>query len=166
MDMWPEPENAEERLEILPHTIYKIGPGRPKKVRIREFDEDGVRKRKRCVKYRCTTCNSFMHNATTCKSKTQDQDAMNKKRKQPRGKDNTSSEAKVKLKLSLMLVKVFLMKYLMMKETVPEINPDDIPKNGKAVKDNAVKDSAKTVKKKNAMVQSVKRIQSERQKAN
>ncbi|XP_045791599.1 uncharacterized protein LOC123886314 [Trifolium pratense] len=50
MDMWPEPENAEERLEILPHTIYKIGPGRPKKVRIREFDEDGVRKRKRCVK--------------------------------------------------------------------------------------------------------------------
>ncbi|MCI02195.1 hypothetical protein A2U01_0023227, partial [Trifolium medium] len=92
MDMWPEPENAEEKPQILP-PVYKTGPGRPKKVRIREFDEDGVRKRKRGVSYRCTTCNSFRHNAATCKSKTQDQDVMKRKRKPPRGKDNTSSEA-------------------------------------------------------------------------
>ncbi|GAU23968.1 hypothetical protein TSUD_327690 [Trifolium subterraneum] len=43
--------------------------------------------------------------------------------------------------------------------TIPEINPDDIPKKVKAVKDNAVKDKAKTVKKKTAMVQPGKRRQ-------
>ncbi|XP_045827940.1 uncharacterized protein LOC123919931 isoform X1 [Trifolium pratense] len=194
MDMWPEPENAEERPEILP-PIYKTGPGRPKKVRIREFDEDGVRKRKRGVKYRCTTCNSFKHNAATCKSKTQDPEAMNRKRKQPRGKDNTNSESKQDNANTEIVEPIATTEVVIdasqsqveavidasqsffdeipdeVMATVPEINHDDIPKKAKAVKDNAVKDKpvkdkAKTVKKKTTMVEPEKRRQSERQKAN
>ncbi|GAU49696.1 hypothetical protein TSUD_181940 [Trifolium subterraneum] len=93
MDMWLEPENAEEKPHILPPK-YKTGPSRPKKMRIREFDENGVRKRKRGVIYKCTTCSSSQHNASTCKSKTQDPDALKRKRKQPKGKANTNSKAK------------------------------------------------------------------------
>jgi hypothetical protein len=78
MDMWPEPENAEEKEEILP-PMYKTGPGRPKKLRIREFDEAGCRKRKRGVIYKCTKCGDFRHNRSTCKSKTQDPDALKRK---------------------------------------------------------------------------------------
>jgi hypothetical protein len=75
-DMWPKaPVGCEQ---LLP-PVYKTGPGRPKKLRIRGADEDGARKRKRGVRYRCTTCSSLQHNAAKCPSKTQDPDALKRK---------------------------------------------------------------------------------------
>jgi hypothetical protein len=65
-DMWPKPpDNVDE--VILP-SLYKNGPGRPRKLRIRGSDEDGARKRRRGV-HLCTTCNLSGHNARSCKSK-------------------------------------------------------------------------------------------------
>ncbi|WJX63268.1 hypothetical protein P8452_48179 [Trifolium repens] len=87
--MWPKaPVGCEQ---LLP-PVYKTGPGRPKKLRIRGADEDGARKRKRGVRYRCTTCSSLQHNAAKCPSKTQDPDALKRKRKPPKGKGKSSTE--------------------------------------------------------------------------
>ncbi|XP_058741902.1 uncharacterized protein LOC131614317 [Vicia villosa] len=75
-DMWPKVEVEKP----LP-PAYKIGPGRPRKLRIRESWEDGARKRRPGVAYKCTKCDKFGHNVMTCKSKTQDPDALKRKRK-------------------------------------------------------------------------------------
>ena len=47
--------------KLLPPT-YKNGPGRPRKLRIREFDENGARMRRQGVAYKCTKCDQFGHN--------------------------------------------------------------------------------------------------------
>ncbi|XP_058764228.1 uncharacterized protein LOC131637635 [Vicia villosa] len=74
--MWPEPE-----IEDMLPLAYKQGPGRPRKVRIRESGEEGARKRRTGVAYKCTKCDQFGHNALTCKSPTQDPVALKRKRK-------------------------------------------------------------------------------------
>ncbi|XP_058769018.1 uncharacterized protein LOC131642868 [Vicia villosa] len=76
-EMWPEVQSD----PIIP-PMYKRGPGRPKKLRIRECGEDGARRRRfPGVSYRCTKCDKFGHNAQTCKSTTQDPNALKRKRK-------------------------------------------------------------------------------------
>jgi hypothetical protein len=74
MDMWPEVEEE----EILPPN-YKRGPGRPKKLRIREFDELGGRFRRPGVAYRCTKCDKMGHNRRSCKSGVQNPEATKRK---------------------------------------------------------------------------------------
>ncbi|XP_050888646.1 uncharacterized protein LOC127093787 [Lathyrus oleraceus] len=73
-DMWPEVE-----MEPPLPSAYKNGPGRPKKIRIRESGEDGARKRRSGVAYKCTKCDNFGHNAMTCKATTQDPNALKRK---------------------------------------------------------------------------------------
>ena len=73
-DMWPEVESD----ELLP-PMFKKGPGRPRKLRIRESGEEGARRRLPGVSYRCTTCDKFGHNAQSCKSTTQDPNALKRK---------------------------------------------------------------------------------------
>ncbi|XP_058746238.1 uncharacterized protein LOC131619115 [Vicia villosa] len=75
-DMWPEVESD----ELLP-PIFKKGLGRPRKLRIRKTGEDGARRRLPGVSYRCTTCDKFGHNAQTCKSSVQDENALKRKKK-------------------------------------------------------------------------------------
>ncbi|XP_058759549.1 uncharacterized protein LOC131632841 [Vicia villosa] len=75
-DMWPEVEMEQV---LLPS--YKKGPGRPRKVRIRELGEEGARQRRHKIEYKCTKCDKFGHNALTCKSLTQDPNALKRKRK-------------------------------------------------------------------------------------
>ncbi|XP_058746525.1 uncharacterized protein LOC131619449 [Vicia villosa] len=75
-DMWHEVESD----ELLP-PMFKKGPGRPRKLRIRETGEDGARRRLPGVSYRCTTCDKFGHNAQSCKSSVQDQNALKRKKK-------------------------------------------------------------------------------------
>lgn len=65
VDMWPTPDNGDEETLLPP--MYKKGPGRPKKLRIREFDENGVRKPRK-GKYTCTTCGDPKHNSRRCKN--------------------------------------------------------------------------------------------------
>ncbi|KAI5411121.1 hypothetical protein KIW84_056315 [Lathyrus oleraceus] len=74
-DMWPEVE-----MEPPLPPAYKNGPGRPKKIRIRESGEDGARKRRSGVAYKCTKCDNFGHNAMTCKATTQDPNALKRKK--------------------------------------------------------------------------------------
>ncbi|WJX14328.1 hypothetical protein P8452_04608 [Trifolium repens] len=83
VDMWPKPPDGVVEEKILP-PLYKRGPGRPKKLRIREFDEDGVRKPRK-GKYHCTTCGEPGHNTGSCK-KPQDPNALKRKRKTLKGK--------------------------------------------------------------------------------
>ena len=60
--------------------MYKKGPGRPRKLRIRECGEEGARRRRLPgVSYRCTKCDKFGHNAQTCKSTTQDPNGLKRK---------------------------------------------------------------------------------------
>lgn len=63
--MWPEVDCE----QMLPPQ-YKRGPGRPKKLRRREVDEDpNASKLKRAnTKYRCTRCDQYGHNNRGCKS--------------------------------------------------------------------------------------------------
>ncbi|GAU39191.1 hypothetical protein TSUD_270350 [Trifolium subterraneum] len=86
VDMWPKPPDGVEE-NILP-PLYKKGPGRPRKLRIREFDEAGVRKPRK-GKYHCTTCGDHGHNAGSCKLP-QDLNALNRKRKPSNGKASVS----------------------------------------------------------------------------
>jgi hypothetical protein len=58
--------------------MYKNGPGRPRKLRIRAVGEEGARKRRRGV-YHCTTCNSTSHNAKSCKATEQDPNSLKRK---------------------------------------------------------------------------------------
>ncbi|KAK2409855.1 hypothetical protein QL285_045255 [Trifolium repens] len=84
VDMWPKPpEGVEEN--ILP-PMYKNGPGRPRKLRIREVGEEGSRRRRKGVVYLCTKCSKPGHNAGSCKSKEQDPNRLKRKRKPPKGK--------------------------------------------------------------------------------
>jgi hypothetical protein len=76
VDMWPKPPDGVVEEKLLP-PLYKRGPGRPKKLRIREFDEDGVRKPRK-GKYLCTTCGEPGHNTGSCK-KPQDPNALKRK---------------------------------------------------------------------------------------
>jgi hypothetical protein len=77
VDMWPKPpEGVEEN--ILP-PMYKNGPGRPRKLRIREVGEEGARRRRKGVVYFCTKCNKPGHNAGSCKSKEQDPNGLKRK---------------------------------------------------------------------------------------
>jgi hypothetical protein len=76
VDMWPKPPDGVVEEKLLP-PLYKRGPGRPKKLRIREFDEDGVRKPRK-GKYHCTTCGAPGHNTGSCK-KPQDPNALKRK---------------------------------------------------------------------------------------
>jgi hypothetical protein len=76
VDMWPKPPDGVVEEKLLP-PLYKRGPGRPKKLRIREFDEDGVRKPRK-GKYHCTTCGASGHNIGLCK-KPQDPNALKRK---------------------------------------------------------------------------------------
>ena len=69
-EMWTEVESE----EILPPN-YKSGLGRPKKPRIREFDENGGRMRRPGVTYRCTKCDKISHNKRKCKSDVQHPEA-------------------------------------------------------------------------------------------
>ncbi|XP_058742157.1 uncharacterized protein LOC131614611 [Vicia villosa] len=86
-DMWPKVEMNE-----LPPLAYKQGPGRPRKVRIRESGEEGARKRRPGVAYKCTKCDQFGRNALTCKSLTQDPAALKRKRKVRAQKKATTAE--------------------------------------------------------------------------
>ena len=61
--------------QVLPPS-YKKGPGRPRKVRIRELGEEGARRRRHGVAYKYIKCDKFGHNALTCKSLTQVPNAM------------------------------------------------------------------------------------------
>jgi hypothetical protein len=74
MEMWPEVDIEEP---LPPH--FKRGPGRPKKLRIRELDELGTRMRRPGVNYRCTKCDKFGHNKRKCKSTIQDPNASKRK---------------------------------------------------------------------------------------
>lgn len=71
MDMCPEVE-AEE----LQPPLYKIELGRLRKVRIVEYGEDGAKRRRTHVSYKCTKCDKFGHNALSCKSIIQDPNAL------------------------------------------------------------------------------------------
>jgi hypothetical protein len=72
-EMWPKPpDNVDE--VILP-PLYKNGPGRPRKLRIRG---SGARKRRR-GQHLCTKCNLGGHNASSCKSKVQDPNGLKRK---------------------------------------------------------------------------------------
>ncbi|KAI5406625.1 hypothetical protein KIW84_053096 [Lathyrus oleraceus] len=86
-DMWPEVE-----MEPPLPPAYKNGPGRPKKIRIRESGEDGARKRRSGVAYKCTKCDNFGHNAMTCKATTQDPNALKRKRKPKKGHVPTATD--------------------------------------------------------------------------
>ncbi|CAI8598444.1 unnamed protein product [Vicia faba] len=90
MDMWPTVD-AEE---LLPPQ-YKKGPGRPKKLRFRELDENGSRMRRVGVAYRCTHCDKFGHNSRKCQAKEQDPNALKRKRKTPRTKVSKKSDGTV-----------------------------------------------------------------------
>ncbi|XP_050875546.1 uncharacterized protein LOC127121414 [Lathyrus oleraceus] len=85
--MWPEVE-----MEPPLPPAYKNGPGRPKKIRIRESGEDGARKRRSGVAYKCTKCDNFGHNAMTCKATTQDPNALKRKRKPKKGHVPTATD--------------------------------------------------------------------------
>lgn len=74
MDMWPTVE-AED---VLP-PMYKKGAGRPRKLRIREFDENGSRMRRPGLNYRCTKCDKFGHNSRKCTSTEQNPLALKRK---------------------------------------------------------------------------------------
>jgi hypothetical protein len=69
VDMWPKPAEGVDDTILPP--LYKNGPGRPRKLRIRGTDEDGAGKRKRVAAYTCTRCSLPGHNSLTCKSKEQ-----------------------------------------------------------------------------------------------
>lgn len=71
MDMWHEVQADE-----LQPLVYKNGIGRPMKVRIKEHGEDGARRRRNCVSYKCIKCNKFGHNALSCKGTTQKLNAL------------------------------------------------------------------------------------------
>ncbi|KAI5434457.1 hypothetical protein KIW84_021338 [Lathyrus oleraceus] len=86
-DMWPEVD-----MEPPLPPAYKNGPGRPKKIRIRESGEDGARKRRSGVAYKCTKCDNFGHNAMTCKATTQDPNALKRKRKPKKGHVPTATD--------------------------------------------------------------------------
>jgi hypothetical protein len=43
VDMWPKPVDGVQEEKLLP-PMYKRGSGRPRKLRIRQFDEDEVGK--------------------------------------------------------------------------------------------------------------------------
>ena len=73
-DMWLKVESE----ELLPPN-YKKGPGRPRKLRIRETGEEGARRRLPGVSYRCTKCDKIGHNVHSCKRKKQDLNALNRK---------------------------------------------------------------------------------------
>ncbi|KAK2450797.1 hypothetical protein QL285_009897 [Trifolium repens] len=90
-DMWPKPpEGVDEN--ILP-PMYKNGPGRPRKLRIRAVGEEDARKRRRGV-YHCTTCNNTSHNAKSCKATEQDPNSLKRKRKNTKGKGKAKNESK------------------------------------------------------------------------
>src|SRR4051812_6372297 len=74
MDMWPNVEVE----DVLPPT-FKKGLGRPRKLRIREFDENGSRMRRSGVTYRCTKCDKIGHNSRKCQSTQQNLDALKRK---------------------------------------------------------------------------------------
>jgi hypothetical protein len=76
-DMWPKPPEGVDDIILPP--LYKNGPGRPRKLRIRATEEEGARKRRRDVVYHCTKCNNTSHNAASCKAT--EQDSNNLKRK-------------------------------------------------------------------------------------
>jgi hypothetical protein len=73
-NMWLNPPEGVDQVILPP--LYKNGPGRPRKLRIRGTDEEGSRKRRKGVIYHCTTCNSTGHNAGSCKSKVQDPNSL------------------------------------------------------------------------------------------
>ncbi|RHN80775.1 hypothetical protein MtrunA17_Chr1g0191911 [Medicago truncatula] len=86
MNMWREVE----ALELLPPD-YKNGPGRPRKLGIREFDENGARMRRQGVDYRCTKFDQFGHNQRRCNSAIQNPEAAKRKRKTPRQKATSNA---------------------------------------------------------------------------
>ncbi|KAK2434921.1 hypothetical protein QL285_020024 [Trifolium repens] len=94
VDMWPKPADGVPQETLLP-PMYKRGPGRPRKLRIRQFDENGVRKPRRGKKH-CTKCGKPGHTVISCKSKTQDPDSLKRKRKPPKGKDQASGSGEKK----------------------------------------------------------------------
>lgn len=64
-DMWHEVQTDE-----LQPLVYKNGLGRLRNVRNREYGEDGSRKRRPNVAYKCKRFDKFGHNAMSCKSQT------------------------------------------------------------------------------------------------
>jgi hypothetical protein len=67
--MWPKPAEGVDDTILPP--LYKNGPGRPRKLRIRGTDEDVAGKKKRVAAYTFTRCSLPGHNSLTCKSKEQ-----------------------------------------------------------------------------------------------
>lgn len=63
-EMWHEVQSE----KLLP-PLYKKGPARPRKLRIRKRGEDGSRRRLLGVSYRCTKYDMFRHNIRLYKSK-------------------------------------------------------------------------------------------------
>ncbi|KAK2414736.1 hypothetical protein QL285_037294 [Trifolium repens] len=92
--MWPKPRDGVPQETLLP-PMYKRGPGRPRKLRIRQFDEDGVRRPRRGKKH-CTKCGKPGHTVISCKSKTQDPESLKRKRKPPKAKDQASGSGEKK----------------------------------------------------------------------
>ncbi|XP_045810793.1 uncharacterized protein LOC123905209 [Trifolium pratense] len=167
MDMWPTPKPPEDVYEILLPPVYKIGPGRPKKLRISGVDEDGARKRSRGFDYRCTRCSEFGHNTRACKSKTQTQEGLNRKRKSPKGKakcnastsevggNASTSEAEVVVgTVSGASQSLFEEISDEVMATIPEVTVEDI---AEANKDNADHDKDNVVKGKAVKQKSMKR---------
>lgn len=77
--------------EMLPPT-YKRGPGRPKKLRRREADEETAGKYKRqCTRYICTKCGEAGHNHRSCKSTQVNPIAQKRKTKPPRSVPNAQN---------------------------------------------------------------------------
>ncbi|KAI5407731.1 hypothetical protein KIW84_053826 [Lathyrus oleraceus] len=81
-DMYQEVQTYE--IQLLTH---KNGPGRPREVRIRECGEDGARKRRPDVAYKCTKFDKFGHNTLSFKSLTQYPNALKRKRKPKASQD-------------------------------------------------------------------------------
>ncbi|KAI5395791.1 hypothetical protein KIW84_062102 [Lathyrus oleraceus] len=71
--------SPEVQTDELQPPVYKNGPGRSRKVRIRECGEYGARRRRPGIAYKFTKCDKFGHNALSCKSLTQDPNALKRK---------------------------------------------------------------------------------------
>ncbi|KAI5411318.1 hypothetical protein KIW84_056421 [Lathyrus oleraceus] len=121
--MWPEVQSD----ELLP-PLYKKGPDRPRKLRIRECDEDDSKSRFPSIYYRCTKCDKFRHNIQSCKSKKQDLNALKRKKKvkadagnvnQSGGKVGTKTESDINTTNPAM-------------QTETDINTTSAKKKGKA----------------------------------
>ncbi|CAK8567007.1 unnamed protein product [Lathyrus sativus] len=88
-DMWHE-VNTEE---MFPPS-YKRGPGRPKKLKRREPDDDPNKVRTQ-ISYCCTTCSVHGHNAKSCLVLVPDREAQKRKKKPKKNATQTTQPGSV-----------------------------------------------------------------------